>query len=125
MRADWNGSLNYVFPRQRTRAKRHHQDLSRPRRSQAIAHRRLSNWNGKAVAAPRSEFEDRLKRPEATHSGVYLLTGVDAKTAKGVLYIGEAESLRERLRMHLEKDYWNHIVFFMSKDENLTKAHIR
>jgi len=28
-------------------------------------------------------------------------------------------------RHHLGKDFWNHIAFFISKDENLTKAHIR
>lgn len=30
-----------------------------------------------------------------------------------------------RLRSHLSKDFWNHVVFFVSKDENLTKAHVR
>ncbi len=29
------------------------------------------------------------------------------------------------MKVHLSKDFWNHIVFFVSKDENLTKAHIR
>lgn len=41
------------------------------------------------------------------------------------LYVGEAECVRDRLRGHLGKDFWNHVVFFTSKDENLTKAHIR
>jgi hypothetical protein len=41
------------------------------------------------------------------------------------VYIGEAESIRDRMKSHLTKDFWNHIVFFTSKDENLTKAHIR
>jgi len=34
-------------------------------------------------------------------------------------------SVRERVKSHLDKDFWNQIVFFTSKDENLTKAHIR
>lgn len=29
------------------------------------------------------------------------------------------------MKSHLAKDYWNNIAFFISKDENLTKAHIR
>lgn len=41
------------------------------------------------------------------------------------VYIGEAESIRDRVKGHLDKDFWNHIAFFTSKDENLTKAHIR
>lgn len=85
----------------------------------------LSNWTGKALAAPRNEFDGLLVRDEALGSGVYFLTGTDPETGKSAVYIGEAESIRDRLKSHLEKDFWNHIVFFVSKDENLTKAHIR
>lgn len=42
-----------------------------------------------------------------------------------MIYIGEAECIRDRVKSHLAKDYWNNIAFFISKDENLTKAHIR
>jgi hypothetical protein len=85
----------------------------------------LSNWNGKAIAGPRSELEDVLAREEAANSGVYLLTGTSLESGKGTVYIGEAESIRDRLRGHLDRDYWNHVLFFISKDENLTKAHVR
>jgi hypothetical protein len=85
----------------------------------------LSNWNGKAVAGPRSELEGVLARDEAAKSGVYFLIGVDSESGRSAIYVGEAESVRERLRSHLDKDFWNHAVFFISKDENLTKAHVR
>lgn len=85
----------------------------------------LSNWTGKAVAGPRSEFDSVLAREESQKSGVYFLTGIDPESGKNAVYIGEAESIRDRIKSHLEKDYWNQIVFFTSKDENLTKAHIR
>ena len=85
----------------------------------------LSNWTGKAVAGPRSEFDDVLARHESTKAGVYFLTGIDPDTGKPAIYVGEAESIRERVRSHLDKDFWNQIVFVVSKDENLTKAHIR
>ncbi len=85
----------------------------------------ISNWTGKAVSGPRSEFDDLMKRDESGNSGVYLLTGIDPVSGKSALYIGEAESIRDRIKSHLEKDFWNQIVFFVSKDENLTKAHIR
>lgn len=85
----------------------------------------LSNWNGKAVAAPRSELESVLARDEAAKSGVYFLTGTDPETGKSAVYVGEAENIRDRLRGHLGKDYWNQVLFFISKDENLTKAHVR
>src|SRR5215831_9077684 len=85
----------------------------------------LSNWTGKAVAGPRSELDGVLAREEATKSGVYFLSGIDPESGKSALYVGEAESIRDRLRGHLDRDFWNHIIFFTSKDENLTKAHIR
>lgn len=85
----------------------------------------LSNWTGKAVAGPRSEFDSVLAREESQKSGVYFLTGIDPESGRAAVYIGEAESIRDRVKGHLEKDYWNHIAFFTSKDENLTKAHIR
>jgi hypothetical protein len=85
----------------------------------------LSNWTGKAVAGPRSEFEGVIGREESASSGVYFLTGNDPDSGKPALYVGEAENIRDRVKAHLEKDYWNQIVYFISKDENLTKAHIR
>jgi len=85
----------------------------------------LSNWTGKAVAGPRSELDSVLAREEAAKSGVYFLSGADSDSGKSAVYVGEAESIRERLRGHLDKDFWNHVVFFVSKDENLTKAHVR
>lgn len=85
----------------------------------------LSNWTGKAVAGPRSEFDNILAREESSSSGIYFLTGEDPESGKPSLYIGEAESIKDRVKSHLDKDYWNQIVFFVSKDENLTKAHIR
>jgi hypothetical protein len=85
----------------------------------------LSNWTGKAVAGPRSELDGVLSRDETEKSGVYFLIGTDSESGKPAVYVGEAESIRDRLRGHLDKDFWNHVVFFISKDENLTKAHIR
>ncbi len=85
----------------------------------------LSNWTGKAVAGPRSEFDSVLSREESKNSGVYFLTGIDPESGKSSVYVGEAESIRDRVKGHLDKDFWNHIAFFTSKDENLTKAHIR
>ena len=85
----------------------------------------LSNWTGKAIAGPRSELDGVLARDEAAKSGVYFLSGTDSESGKSAVYVGEAESIRDRLRGHLDKDFWNHVVFFISKDENLTKAHVR
>ena len=85
----------------------------------------LSNWTGKAVAGPRSELDTLLARDEAAKPGIYFLTGTDLRSGESAVYVGEAESVRDRLRGHLDREFWNHVVFFISKDENLTKAHVR
>jgi len=85
----------------------------------------LSNWTGKGVAGPRSELDSIISREESLKSGIYFLTGNDPETGKSALYVGEADSVGKRLKDHLEKDFWNHVVFFTSKDENLTKAHFK
>jgi hypothetical protein len=85
----------------------------------------LSNWTGKAVSGPRTEFEGVLGREESDKSGIYFLTGSDPESGKPAIYIGEAECLRDRIKSHNDKDFWNQIAYFVSKDENLTKAHIR
>src|SRR5210317_1208784 len=85
----------------------------------------LSNWSGKAIAAPRTEISDLLKREELTSPGFYLLTGVEPDSGDPAIYIGEAENVASRLKGHAGKDFWNAVTVFVSKDENLTKAHIR
>src|SRR5213594_4881670 len=85
----------------------------------------ISNWSGKAVAAPGTELEELLAREELSQPGVYLLTGTDADTGKSVAYVGEAEVIRDRLKQHRAKDFWVQATIFVSKDENLTKAHVR
>ena len=85
----------------------------------------LSNWTGKAICGPRSEFERVLQREEAENSGVYFLTGIEPESNKSAIYIGEAETIRNRLKSHVSKDFWNTVTFFISKDESLTKAHIK
>ena len=85
----------------------------------------LSNWSGKAISAPRTEIPDLLKREELKNTGFYLLTGVSPETGEKAIYIGEAENVSNRLKNHASKDFWNAVTVFVSKDDNLTKAHIR
>jgi hypothetical protein len=85
----------------------------------------ISNWTGKAVAAPRTELEDLLAREELDKAGVYLLIGSDPQTNAPRAYIGEAEVIRDRLKQHKTKEFWVSAIVFVSKDENLTKAHVR
>lgn len=45
---------------------------------------------------------------------------------KQIVYVREAEIIFDRLKQHLsQKDFWNEVITFISKDENLNKAHIK
>ncbi len=85
----------------------------------------VSNWSGKALAAPRSAIRELLARREMNQPGMYCLTGADTKTNRLTAYIGEAETLSSRLRSHLDRDFWVQACTFLSKDDNLTKSHTR
>lgn len=87
----------------------------------------LSNWTGKALKIPRKKIKDSFDRPELEGTGVYILFGKSSKSEnKELAYIGEAEGIYKRLNQHLSsKDFWNEALVFVSKDENLNKAHIK
>jgi len=85
----------------------------------------ISNWTGKALAAPRTELDQLLAREECEGAGVYVLTGTNPETNAPFAYIGESEVIRERLPQHRGKEFWVSAIVFVSKDENLTKAHVR
>jgi len=85
----------------------------------------LSNWTGKAYKIPRIKIKDCVDRDDLVNTGVYMLLGKN-EDGKDLVYIGEAESILKRLNQHLnQKDFWNEAIVFISKDENLNKAHIK
>lgn len=91
-----------------------------------IRHAEITNWSGQALACPRSRFQELRDWPEVQRPGVYFLFGVDDETGNDAVYIGEAEVAIDRLSSHFTgKDFWFEVVTFTSKDENLTKAHVR
>lgn len=90
-----------------------------------IRHAELVNWTGQAILCPRTRLAELSGWDETDRPGVYLLVG-EGDTAGDHAYIGEAESVRDRLKHHVaQKDFWQHVVIFTSKDDNLTKAHVR
>ena len=85
----------------------------------------LSNWSGKAYKIPRIKIKECTDRVDLTSTGVYLLFG-KSDEGKDQVYIGEAESILKRLNQQLtQKEFWNEAIVFISKDENLNKAHIK
>ena len=86
----------------------------------------LSNWTGKAYKIPRNCVKESSDREELKNTGIYFLFGKSDETDTYRVYIGEAENIYERLLTHLkEKDFWHECVVFISKDNNLNKAHAK
>ena len=91
-----------------------------------IRHAEIVNWTGQAISSPRSKIKSLASWEESKKPGVYFLFGVDEESGEDAVYIGEAENVFDRLQNHLlNKDFWNEVVFFTSKDENLTKSHVK
>jgi hypothetical protein len=85
-----------------------------------------SNWIGRCVVCPRAKFVDSKIRPEFERTGVYVLAGPAQDGNLPTIYIGEGDPVRPRLEDHYaKKDFWTQLIFFISKDDNLTKTHVQ
>jgi hypothetical protein len=84
-------------------------------------------WTGQALVAPRTELARLGKREEVRTTGVYVLVGPSEDEAfDTAVYVGEGDDVWARLASHdSNKDFWTWVVVFVSKDDNLTKAHVR
>lgn len=89
----------------------------------------IMNWTGHLVSGPRAKLPELIKRPEMNRTGIYFLIGSDPEiTEKPVVYIGESDNVGKRLIQHNKddsKDFWEKTCVLTSKDQNLTKAHVR
>ncbi|MBN3814346.1 GIY-YIG nuclease family protein [Paraburkholderia sp. Ac-20347] len=90
-----------------------------------IRHGEIVNWSGQGIACPRVRFPELKEWPETRRPGVYFLFGSDNE-GRDAAYVGEAEDVFDRVKNHVqEKEFWNEVIAFTSKDDNLTKAHVR
>ncbi|MBO4830292.1 MAG: GIY-YIG nuclease family protein [Fibrobacter sp.] len=84
----------------------------------------LSNWSGKAFIGDRKNVPIIQKMDELSSPGIYFL--INKNNTQITLYVGEADEVNSRLKNHINgKDWWDSFVCFISKDGNLTKAHVR
>jgi len=91
-----------------------------------IRYAELVNWTGHAIACPRNRLNELVKWPEAAKPGIYFLFESRFGDSKPIAYVGESENVSQRLTSHdRNKEFWNEVIIFTSKDENLTKAHIK
>ena len=88
----------------------------------------IGNWVGKAFYTPRTMISQLLERPEFDNPGIYCLkSNSESESYQEKIYIGEAENIKNRIKQHLQnskKDFIE-LIFFISKDDLLTKTQIK
>jgi hypothetical protein len=85
----------------------------------------IGNSINKAIVVPRSLIKEAAQRDELNGVGIYFLIGNNNETDLPDVYIGEAENVYDRIKQHNTKDFWNLAICFISKDQSLTKAHVK
>lgn len=92
----------------------------------------IMNWTGHVLTGPRSKLSELIQRPECCRTGIYFLVGPNPdNTLKPLVYIGETDDVSGRLKQHNRpeeqggKDFWEKVCLVTSKDQNLTKAHVK
>src|SRR5690625_1509320 len=92
----------------------------------------IVNWTGHVLTAQRSKLSQLIAREECGRTVVYFLIGNDPEDPyRPWLYIGESDDISARLKQHNRpedkggKDFWEKVCLVTSKDQNLTKSHIR
>jgi Domain of unknown function (DUF4357) len=86
----------------------------------------LFNWSGKGIKIPRRLLKESADRNELRKAGIYFLFGRDeTRNEANRVYVGEAEEVIRRIPQHQDKDFWTEALLFVSKDDNLNKAHIK
>ncbi len=84
-----------------------------------------SNWTGTGVVVPRSLVADAKKRNEFARTGVYVLVGHEEDAELPTIYIGQGDPVKDRIDQHVaKKEFWSWLVFFVTRDDSLNKAHI-
>ena len=93
----------------------------------------IANWTGVVYKIPRTDLDKCRSRMDLKQSGVYFLFGVDEKTERPVIYIGQAgarkngEGILNRLyehRRNVEKDYWTDAVVITTSNNSFGPTEI-
>lgn len=86
----------------------------------------VGNRTIKGIVIPRNRLKIIKDRPDINQPSVYFLIGESEETGEVKVYVGEAENLYKRLITHDNtKEFWHTVLAFVSKDQNLTKAHVK
>ncbi len=89
----------------------------------------IMNWTGQLHVTPRIKVSSLIKRSDVRKTGIYFLFGTHSKfPAQTMLYVGESDDVGKRINQHNQNDeqiFWDKACAITSKDQNLTKAHVK
>lgn len=85
----------------------------------------IHGWTGVVLVSSQSTFAKLTERDEVDRTGVYVLTGPDPdKLGVTRVYIGSANSVRERIKQSAEKrEFWETSIAVTTSDDDLSKGH--
>jgi len=85
----------------------------------------IHGWTGVVLVSNQSTFASLTSREEVDRTGVYVLTGPDPdKQGMTRVYIGSANSVRERIKQSAEKrEFWETAIAVTTSDDDLSKGH--
>jgi len=85
----------------------------------------IHGWTGVVLVSNQSTFAKLTERDEADRTGIYILTGPDPdKEGMTRVYIGSANSVRERIKQSAEKrEFWETAIAVTTSDDDLSKGH--
>jgi hypothetical protein len=84
------------------------------------------NWTGLGVVFNRTNYKEVVGRVEFDKTGVYVLIGTSDDSTLPTIHIGEGNPVRKNLNRHYgDQDFWDWAVFFVAKDDSLSKAHVQ
>ena len=84
----------------------------------------IPQWSGIGFMFPRNERQKvvQMRGNELKKPGIYILWGQD-DDGQDRVYIGETDSLDDRLKNHTDT-FWNDTIVFTSRDGSINKAHV-
>jgi len=85
----------------------------------AVVHQRQA----RAVAIPHAQMARMAEFPELSRPGVYFLLG--SLRAGPTVYVGQTDSLQDRLRTHYQRAQWRELIAATSDGDWLNIAHAR
>ncbi|WP_420380852.1 GIY-YIG nuclease family protein [Marivita sp.] len=85
----------------------------------------IHGWTGIVLVSSQSTFAKLTERDEVDRTGIYILTGPDPeKDGMTRVYIGSANSVRDRIKQSAEKrEFWETAIAVTTSDDDLSKGH--